>query len=66
METTRWTNWLLLGILMVLTAHLGLRFLDGPVAVAETFQLDNCITLSPGEKPEGYVHVVSHGTGKPR
>lgn len=61
METTRVTNGLLLGILLALVAHLGARFLDGrEEAVAETFQLDNCITASAGEKPQGYVHVVTH------
>jgi hypothetical protein len=29
-------------------------------AAAETFELDRCITVSPGEKPGGFVHVVTH------
>ena len=29
-------------------------------AEAETFELDRCITATVGEKPGGYVHVVSH------
>ena len=27
---------------------------------AETFKLDSCITASPGDKPEAYLHVVQH------
>lgn len=29
-------------------------------AVAETFKLDSCITASPSDKPEAYLHVVQH------
>lgn len=28
--------------------------------VAETFELDKCITATASEKPGGYVHVVTH------
>ena len=53
------TNRLLLGIAILLLAHLVLRFTDSPLG-AETFRLDNCITARPGEKPGGYVHMVAH------
>ncbi len=29
-------------------------------AVAETFELDRCITTTANEKPGGYVHVIQH------
>jgi len=29
-------------------------------ADAETFKLDDCITTSPGDKPNAYLHVVTH------
>lgn len=28
--------------------------------IAETFELDKCVTTTPSEKPGGYVHVVTH------
>ena len=59
MGTMRLTNWLLLGILLALLAHLGMRF-DQGVAMAETFQLDRCITSLSQERPEAYLHVVTH------
>ena len=59
METIRATNWLLLGIFLMLLAHLVIRSGAAP-AVAETLRLDNCITTFPQDKPSGYVHVVTH------
>lgn len=59
MGTRRMTNWLLLGILLVLLADLG-RHQVSSVAVAETFKMDSCITSLPGRRPEAYVHVVTH------
>lgn len=59
MNSLRVTNWLLLGIFLVLIAHLAVR-LGIPSAIAETFRLDTCITESPNDKPATYVHVVTH------
>ena len=59
MESRRMTNWLLFGILLALLANLGQQWLNTP-AIAETFQLDHCITQKAHEKPEAYVHVVTH------
>jgi len=57
-------NWetrdtLLLLIFLALVIDILLRL---PVqrAVAETFELDKCITTTPTEKPGGYVHVITH------
>ena len=58
MGSPRVTNWLLLGIWLALTAHLGLALLSNPV-IAETFKLDTCVTVFPNEKPASYVHVVT-------
>ena len=27
---------------------------------AETFKLDDCVTLQPTDKPSAYLHVVTH------
>ena len=59
MRDLRTTNWLLLGILLALLGHLALKLGAAP-ALAETFQLDSCITQKPNEKPASYLHVVSH------
>ena len=59
METRRMTNWLLFGILLALLMDFGQRWISPP-AVAETFQLDHCITEKANEKPAAYVHVVTH------
>jgi hypothetical protein len=59
MRELRTTNWLLLGILLALLAHPALRMGAGEV-LAETFQLDACITQKPNEKPASYLHVVTH------
>lgn len=54
------TNGLLMVVAVLLLIHLGLA-LSHPSAEAETFRLDACITDRPGEKPEAYLHVVTHG-----
>ena len=59
MGSLRTTNRLLLGILLALAADVAIR-LDVPAALAETFQLDTCITARPHDKPASYVHVVTH------
>ena len=50
---------LLLLILGLLAAN---TFLGLPIrkSEAETFRLDSCITSNPADKPNAYVHVVSH------
>ncbi len=53
------TNWLLLALLTALLLDVGLRLADRP-AVAETFQLDHCITAKPNDKPEAYLHTAHH------
>ncbi|MDI6606760.1 MAG: hypothetical protein QME65_06440 [Candidatus Omnitrophota bacterium] len=50
---------LLLLIFLALVVDILLK-LPARTAVAETFELDRCITASPGEKPGGFVHVVTH------
>ena len=67
MNSVRFTNGLLLIIAVTLVAHLVLALASHPV-VAETFQLDSCITQRPSERPTSYLHVVTHGMadiGKP-
>ncbi|MDO8730734.1 MAG: hypothetical protein Q7J69_06105 [Candidatus Omnitrophota bacterium] len=59
MKTGRITNWLLFGILLALLMDLGQRWMSTP-AVAETFQIDHCVTQKPNEKPASYLHVVTH------
>ncbi len=59
MNDLRLTNWLLLGILVALVAHLAIRLGTTPV-IAETFKLDQAITGFPNEEPDAYVHVVEH------
>ncbi len=59
MSSLRATNWFLLAILTVLCLDLGVRLAERP-AVAETFQLDHCITAKPNDKPEAYLHTVHH------
>ena len=61
MGSLRVTNWLLLGLFLVLLAQmLGLSDIL-PAVVAETLRLDQCITTKPQDKPASYVHVVTHG-----
>lgn len=50
---------LLLLIFIALVIDIMLK-LPARKAVAETFELDKCITATMNEKPAGYVHVVSH------
>lgn len=59
MRGTTITNFLLALIAILLLANLVLK--SSAVKVeAETFRLDDCITTNPGDKPAGYVHVVTH------
>jgi len=53
------TNALLAIIAVLLLLNL---LAKGPVpgAEADTFKLDDCITSKAGDRPAGYVHVVSH------
>ena len=61
MGSLRVTNWLLLGLFLVVLAQLlGLSDIL-PTVVAETLRLDQCITTKPQDKPTSYVHVVTHG-----
>ncbi len=53
------TNILLLLILLCLMV-MAIPRLPVKNAIAETFKLDSCITTSPYDKPEAYVHVISH------
>lgn len=50
---------LLLLIFIALVIDIFLK-LPARTAVAETFELDRCITVQPQEKPGGFVHVVTH------
>ena len=50
---------LLLLILVSLVIDILLK-LPERLAVAETFELDKCVTTQPQEKPGGFVHVVTH------
>jgi hypothetical protein len=59
MARRRVTNWLLLGIFLALLAQVGLQISATPV-LAETFKLDTCITSLPNDRPDSYVHVVTH------
>lgn len=60
MGSSRVTNTLLLVIAVALVGHLILTLFSHPV-IAETFQLDGCITQRPSERPGSYLHVVTHG-----
>ena len=56
------TNWLLLGILLALAAHLS-REWGSTAALAGVLPLEPisaAITTRPNDKPVGYVHVVPH------
>ncbi|HRZ66608.1 MAG TPA: hypothetical protein P5521_00585 [Candidatus Omnitrophota bacterium] len=59
MKSTVVTNALLAIIAVLLFLNL---LAKGPVpgAEADTFKLDDCITSKAGDRPAGYVHVVSH------
>ena len=58
MNDPRLTNWLLMGILVVLIFQIwtGME----RTVEAETFRLDDCITERIGETPRQYLHVVIH------
>lgn len=58
MAERRLTNWLLAGILVVLSLHLVAQWAL-PVQ-AETLRLDACITEQLHQAPQQYLHVVSH------
>lgn len=60
MTSLRVTNWLLLGVFLVLLAHLLVGQGSVPPVGAETLKLDQCITSVPNAKPSSYVHVVTH------
>ena len=61
-KTLRTTNGLLLGIFLLLLAHL-VEILSTP-AWAEPYApkplIDFCITEHPNTKPSSYLHVVTH------
>jgi len=59
MGSSRTTNWLLLGIFLVLLVQC-VTGTGIPSVLAETLRLDQCITGTPKEKPDSYVHVVTH------
>ena len=59
MKSVVLTNVLLALIAVLLLANLLVK-LPAAKEEAETFKLDDCITANPGEKPAGFVHVVSH------
>ena len=60
MNSQRTTNILLTIIAAALLAHLGLALTNQPVT-AETFRLDSCVTDRPSDRPNSYLHVVTHG-----
>ena len=62
MSDVRMTNWLLAGILVVLLLQMLGR--SEPVAHADTFLIDNCVTSKPTETPQQYLHVVTHAPPK--
>jgi|TARA_B100000315_G_scaffold255095_1_gene297563 hypothetical protein len=59
METRRMTNILLLLIFLALTAIVLLRLQPQEVS-AETFKLDDTITVDPYQEPAAYLHVIVH------
>lgn len=59
MNTRRTTNILLLLIVLFLGALLLAR-LPVKELCADTLRLDTCITSSPVDLPDSYVHVVVH------
>ena len=58
MNDPRLTNWLLMGILVLLVFQICAR-MERPVE-AETLRLDDCITERANETPRQYLHVVTH------
>ena len=62
-QDLRVTNWLLLGILLALVAHLGLQLSSTPVTAEMYLPTDPILQAStklPSEKPFRYIHVVTH------
>ena len=59
MATRKMTNVLLLLIFLVLVVMTFARLPIKDVS-AETLRLDSCITSEPYDKPQAYVHVVTH------
>jgi len=63
MTSLRVTNWLLLGILVALLAHLGWN-LDSTPALAGPYTAQEAIAAAitdrPSDKPARYLHVVTH------
>lgn len=56
LETRDLLLFLILVMLIINTlSNLRLRHVE-----AETFELDKCITVVPGDKPAAYLHVVAH------
>ena len=64
MSSLRVTNWLLLGICVMLLAHLMMGQGAVPPAQAQPYpalsRADWCVTDRPNEKPTSYLHVVTH------
>ena len=65
MGSLRVTNWLLLGVFVVLLAHLlGIGQGAVPPAHAQPYtalsRADQCVTDRPNDKPTSYLHVVTH------
>ncbi len=58
MKSIAMTNLLLALIALLLLANLLAKVPMAKVE-AETFRLDDCITANPGDKPAGFVHVVT-------
>ena len=54
----RWTNRLLLAVLVALGVQIWLQLERN--AEAETLRLDYCITERINESPQQYLHVVPH------
>ncbi|MDD5424181.1 MAG: hypothetical protein PHR74_02760 [Candidatus Omnitrophica bacterium] len=59
MKSTTVTNTLLAVIAALLLLNL-LAKTPGARVEADTFKLDDCITEKAGDRPTGYVHVVTH------
>ncbi len=59
MDTRKTTN-ILLALIFVAIVVMILMRLPVSELSAETLRLDSCITSSPYDKPEAYVHVIMH------
>ena len=62
MSDRRTMNWLLAGILIVLSLHLWVQ-MERPVS-ADTLRLDDCITERMQGIPRQWLHVVAHTAEK--